>query len=91
MFTTTNLLLRLIERRAKDEATGEVVSLVNKMQGTKMGDRYHRSKPQKSDEKREKRQKRDEAQQKFKVSVESRSVWFKPFVFIEKSQQVLNF
>jgi hypothetical protein len=38
------------------------------MQGTRMGDRYHRSKPQKSDEKREKRQKRDEAQQKFKVS-----------------------
>ena len=45
-----------------------MVSLVNKMQGTRMGDRYHRSKPQKSDEKREKRQKRDEAQQKFKVS-----------------------
>ena len=61
------LMTRLIERRAKDEATGEVVSLVNKMSGTKMGDRYNRSKPLKSDEKREKRQKRDEAQQKFKV------------------------
>jgi hypothetical protein len=49
-----------------------VVSLVNKMSGTKMGDRYHRSKPLKSDEKREKRQKRDEAQQKFKVSSQLR-------------------
>jgi pre-mRNA-splicing helicase BRR2 len=66
--TRVSISLRLIERRHKDEATGEVVSLVNKMQGTKMGDRYLRSKPQKSDEKREKRQKRDEAQQKFKVS-----------------------
>ena len=41
-------------------------SLVGKMLGTKMGDRYLRDKPKKSDEKREKRQKRDEAQQKFK-------------------------
>ena len=32
--------LRLIERRAKDEATGEVQSLTGKMLGTKMGDRY---------------------------------------------------
>ena len=31
--------LRLIERRAKDEATGEVQTLVGKMTGTKMGDR----------------------------------------------------
>jgi len=58
--------LRLIERRAKDEATGEVQSLTGKMLGTKMGDRYLREKPKKSDEKREKRQKRDEAQQNFK-------------------------
>ena len=50
-----------------------MVSLVNKMSGTKMGDRYHRSKPLKSDEKREKRQKRDEAQQKFKVSSQLRN------------------
>ena len=59
--------LRLIERRAKDEATGEVLSLHNKMSGTKMGDRYHRTKPNKSEEKRAKRAKRDEAQQNFKV------------------------
>jgi len=58
--------LRLIERRAKDEATGEVVSLSNKMSGTKMGDRYLRTKPNKSEEKRAKRAKRDEAQQNFK-------------------------
>ena len=59
--------LRLIERRAKDEATGEVQTLVGKMVGTRMGDRYSREKPKKSDEKRQKRQKRDEAQQNFKV------------------------
>ena len=58
--------MRLIERRAKDEATGEVVSLSNKMSGTKMGDRYLRTKPNKSEEKRAKRAKRDEAQQNFK-------------------------
>ena len=59
--------LRLIERRAKDEATGEVLSLANKMTGTKMGDRYLRTKPNKSEEKRAKRAKRDEAQQNFKT------------------------
>ena len=37
------------------------------MFGTKMGDRYHRTKPNKSEEKRAKRAKRDEAQQNFKV------------------------
>ena len=42
----------MIERRAKDEATGEVVSLTNKMSGTKMGDRYLRTKPNKSEEKK---------------------------------------
>ena len=31
--------LRLIDRRGKDEATGEVLSLAGKMSGTKMGDR----------------------------------------------------
>lgn len=36
---------RLIERRPRDEATGEVVSLVGKIDGLKMGDRYKRTKP----------------------------------------------
>lgn len=36
---------RLIERRPRDEATGEVVSLVGKLQKVKMGDRYQRTKP----------------------------------------------
>ena len=31
--------LRLIERRGRDEATGEVTSLQGKLLGTKMGDR----------------------------------------------------
>ena len=36
---------RLIERRPRDEATGEVISLANKIAGTKMGDKYVRTKP----------------------------------------------
>lgn len=35
----------LIDRRGKDEATGEVQSLVGKLLGTKMGDRFMRTKP----------------------------------------------
>ncbi|KAF2353766.1 DEAD/DEAH box helicase domain [Trinorchestia longiramus] len=46
----SNLVLqadvRLIERRSKDEATGEVMSLSGKLIGTRMGDRYQRIKPQ---------------------------------------------
>ena len=49
MFQNSNLVLqadtRLIDRRHRDEATGEVTSLAGKIQGTKMGDRYQRSKP----------------------------------------------
>ncbi|KAI2798347.1 hypothetical protein RDWZM_004692 [Blomia tropicalis] len=46
----SNLVLqadtRLIERRPRDEATGEVVSLVGKLgKSVKMGDRYQRTKP----------------------------------------------
>ena len=39
--------LRLIERRDKNEATGEVMSLNSRMANSKMGDRYQRSKPAK--------------------------------------------
>uniref|UniRef100_A0A336MEZ9 U5 small nuclear ribonucleoprotein 200 kDa helicase n=1 Tax=Culicoides sonorensis TaxID=179676 RepID=A0A336MEZ9_CULSO len=65
----SNLVLqadvRLIERPRKDEATGEVMSLVGKLQGTKMGDKAQRSKPEKAEERKKKRQKRDEAQYDF--------------------------
>ncbi|XP_065353810.1 U5 small nuclear ribonucleoprotein 200 kDa helicase [Cloeon dipterum] len=65
----SNLVLqadtRLIERRSRDEATGEVVSLVGKLDGTRMGDRYQRSRPERTEERKAKRQKRDEAQYDF--------------------------
>lgn len=54
----SNLVLqadvRLIERPRKDEATGEVMSLVGKLQGTKMGDKAQRSKPEKAEERKKK-------------------------------------
>lgn len=53
--------VRLIERRSRDDATGEVMSLSGKMLGTKMGDRYQRTKPSKTEDRKVKRQKRDEA------------------------------
>ena len=59
--------LRLIERRDKNEATGEVMSLNSRMANSKMGDRYQRSKPAKSEEKRAKRAAGDEREQNFNV------------------------
>lgn len=57
----SNLVLQadrsLIERRGRDEATGEVVSLVGHLGGIKMGDKYQRTKPPVSEEKKAKRQK----------------------------------
>ena len=45
----SNLVLqadvRLIDRRARDEATGEVMSLTGKFEGTRMGDKSQRQKP----------------------------------------------
>ncbi|XP_044756152.1 putative U5 small nuclear ribonucleoprotein 200 kDa helicase [Coccinella septempunctata] len=65
----SNLVLqadvRLIERRSRDEATGEVMSLVGKLSGTKMGDKAQRTRPGKAEERKAKRQKRDEAQYDF--------------------------
>ncbi|PSN46005.1 putative U5 small nuclear ribonucleoprotein 200 kDa helicase [Blattella germanica] len=65
----SNLVLqadvRLIERRSRDEATGEVMSLVGKLEGTRMGDRHQRTRPIKAAERKAKRQKRDEAQYDF--------------------------
>lgn len=57
--------VRLIERRSRDEATGEVMSLSGKLLGTRMGDRAQRTRPGKAEERKVKRQKRDEAQYDF--------------------------
>ncbi|KAI8426808.1 hypothetical protein MSG28_014491 [Choristoneura fumiferana] len=52
----SNLVLqadvRLIERRGRDEATGEVLSLSGKLIGTRMGDRAQRTKPDKAEERK---------------------------------------
>ncbi|CAF92185.1 unnamed protein product, partial [Tetraodon nigroviridis] len=60
----SNLVLQadrsLIDRTRRDEPTGEVLSLVGKLEGTKMGDKAQRTKPQKLEERRDKRRKRDE-------------------------------
>lgn len=57
-FQNSNLVLqadvRLIERRSRDEATGEVMSLVGKLTGTKMGDRAQRTRPGKAEERKAK-------------------------------------
>ncbi len=50
----SNLVLqadtRLIEKRGRDESTGEVLSLSGKLTGTKMGDRAIRTKPSAEDD-----------------------------------------
>uniref|UniRef100_A0A3B5KR59 Small nuclear ribonucleoprotein 200 (U5) n=1 Tax=Takifugu rubripes TaxID=31033 RepID=A0A3B5KR59_TAKRU len=60
----SNLVLQadrsLIDRTRRDEPTGEVLSLVGKLEGSKMGDKAQRTKPQKLEERRDKRRKRDE-------------------------------
>ncbi|KAG1680515.1 U5 small nuclear ribonucleoprotein helicase [Nymphon striatum] len=57
----SNLVLqadtRLIERRSRDEATGEVVSLVGKLDTIRMGDKYMRTKPPPTEEKKKKKSK----------------------------------
>ncbi|XP_061184302.1 U5 small nuclear ribonucleoprotein 200 kDa helicase-like isoform X1 [Saccostrea echinata] len=62
----SNLVLQadrsLIEKRGRDEPTGEVTSLVGKTVGTRMGDKAMRSKPPQMEERKNKRTKRDEAQ-----------------------------
>ncbi|GAB6023297.1 hypothetical protein CHUAL_008104 [Chamberlinius hualienensis] len=68
--SNSNLVLqadtRLLEKRGRDEATGEVLSLVGKLEGKRMGDLYQRTKPKFSEECKAKRQKRDEARYDFK-------------------------
>jgi pre-mRNA-splicing helicase BRR2 len=54
----SNLVLQvdksLIERRGRNEATGEVLSLTGHMKGTKMGDRAQRTRPEQSNKKQKK-------------------------------------
>ncbi|XP_045506046.1 putative U5 small nuclear ribonucleoprotein 200 kDa helicase isoform X2 [Colias croceus] len=75
----SNLVLqadvRLIERRGRDEATGEVLSLAGKLTGTRMGDRAQRTKPDKAEERKAKRQKRDEATYELSKSKSARTAW----------------
>ncbi|KAI5640821.1 sec63 brl domain-containing protein [Phthorimaea operculella] len=75
----SNLVLqadvRLIERRGRDEATGEVLSLSGKLTGTRMGDRAQRTKPEKAEERKAKRQKRDEATYELTKSKSSKVAW----------------
>ncbi|CAH8538749.1 unnamed protein product [Schistosoma rodhaini] len=53
----------LIDRRPRDESTGEVLSLAGKIRAQEMGHKSQRTKPPMLQEKRAKRQKRDESQQ----------------------------
>ncbi len=52
---TSNLVLQadrtLIDRRSKDEATGEVQTLVGRLSGKRMGDLFHRGRPTYVDDK----------------------------------------
>lgn len=60
----------MIEKRPRDEATGEVVSLAGKIGSTKMGDKYQRSKPSaiKEEEERKRRKKAKAAASDFTSS-----------------------
>lgn len=42
----------LIDRRARDESTGEVVSLTGKLLGTRMGDKAQRTRPPQMEERK---------------------------------------
>ncbi|GAA57792.1 putative U5 small nuclear ribonucleoprotein 200 kDa helicase [Clonorchis sinensis] len=53
----------LIDRRPRDESTGEVISLAGRIRVQEMGHKSQRTKPPMLQEKRAKRQKRDEIQQ----------------------------
>jgi pre-mRNA-splicing helicase BRR2 len=60
---TSNLVLQadksIIDKRDRDESTGEVQSLVGKLDGTRMGDRYIRTRPPAQEEVKPKRKKDD--------------------------------
>jgi pre-mRNA-splicing helicase BRR2 len=56
LFQNSNLVLSvdrsLIDRRARDEATGEVMSLTGKLLGTRMGDKAQKTKPPQMEERK---------------------------------------
>lgn len=56
LLQNSNLVLSvdrsLIDRRARDEATGEVMSLTGKLQGTRMGDKAEKTKPPQMEERK---------------------------------------
>lgn len=56
--------LSLIERRGRDEATGEVLSLQGHLGGIKMGDKYIRARPPALDQEKEKKAKRPKTSEK---------------------------
>ena len=60
----SNLVLQadrtLIDRRPRDEPTGEVITLQGKLEGIQMGDKAQRTRPPQMEERKAKRRKRDE-------------------------------
>lgn len=58
IWQNSNLVLQadrsLIDRTRRDEPTGEVLSLVGKLEGTKMGDKAQRTRPQNLEDRRNK-------------------------------------
>ena len=58
----SNLVLQadrsLIDRRPRDESTGEVISLQGKLTGMAMGDRAQRTRPPQMEERKAKRRRR---------------------------------
>nr|XP_009857905.1 U5 small nuclear ribonucleoprotein 200 kDa helicase [Ciona intestinalis] len=73
----SNLVLQadrsLIDRRPRDEPTGEVLTLQGKLTEIKMGDRAQRTKPPQMEERKAKRRKRDE-DEKFQANLRGRSL-----------------
>uniref|UniRef100_A0A452IEH7 Activating signal cointegrator 1 complex subunit 3 n=1 Tax=Gopherus agassizii TaxID=38772 RepID=A0A452IEH7_9SAUR len=76
----SNLVLQadrsLIDRTRRDEPTGEVLSLVGKLEGTRMGDKAQRTKPQMQEERRAKPP-RHHGGQSQGYSLSSPALWYK--------------
>ena len=64
--------LSLIERRGRDEATGEVLSLQGHLEGIKMGDKHVRARPPELEQKEKERKAEYECQLKFGIFPESK-------------------
>ena len=57
--------LSLIERRGRDEATGEVLSLQGHLEGIKMGDKHVRARPPELEQKEKERKAKYECKPNF--------------------------